>query len=387
MFDTLDTLDWASLKTAYGTAAAIPAALRHLASPDEEVYIAAWQTLWSELEHQGTIFEASAYAVPFLLEWLSVLQSEEQCELVILLARLARGNSFKRQHLNLTDEQRKEDLVFQQEMAEEIGWVEMTHKAVRQGMELYVAFLNDQDLQLRMVTTYLLASFPEEHAQLTPLLQAYLAQETDQRMITCLLLSLGQLLPTTAYSFDLLIPFLATGNPPLMRFCAAMALSFLLKEAIPVEVVQVFFTFLTDPGSVQVAYDELPRVWTESTLSMDALNFLRWLTPSQHRSFIIGQLVDLLPTMHDNMVGEVADHLLHVAFHWEEFELPPLVTREKLNTEQRAVLHAIAISDHLWSMDQESSNTLILNGIWQDLLFLGLPTTQQDLRAFLGLEP
>jgi hypothetical protein len=34
MFDTLDTIDWPSLETAYGTAAAIPAALFNLASHD-----------------------------------------------------------------------------------------------------------------------------------------------------------------------------------------------------------------------------------------------------------------------------------------------------------------------------------------------------------------
>src|SRR5258708_17686834 len=67
MFDTLDTIDWSSLETAYGTAEAIPGALRDLASPDEEVRATAWQTLWSELEHQGTVYQASAYAAPFLV--------------------------------------------------------------------------------------------------------------------------------------------------------------------------------------------------------------------------------------------------------------------------------------------------------------------------------
>jgi hypothetical protein len=387
MFDTIDTIGWPSLKTAYGTAAAIPGALRNLASPDEEVRIAAWETLWSELEHQGTVFQASAYAAPFLLEWLSELQGEEKCELVILLATLARGNSFKRQHLHLTDEQRKEDQVFQQEMAEEIGWVALTHQAVREGMELYLSFLDDPDLQLRMATTYLLASFQEDQARLARRLQAYLVQETDERMIACLLLSLGQVLPAIADSPVLLMPYLTAGNTPLVRLCAAMALSFLLKEAIPEEVVLVFFTFLTDPVSVQAAYDELPRNWTESTVPFDALDFLRWLTPSQHRSLIIGQMVDLLPSLHGIIAGEVADHLLHVAFRWEEFELPSSVTRENLNAEQRAVLHAVVTCEYLWSVEQESSDQLILNRIRQDLLFLNLPTTQQDLRAFLALEP
>lgn len=96
------------------------------------------------------------------------------CELVNLLSSIARGNSFKRKHLNLADEQREEDKVFQQEMTEEIKWVELTHQAVRKGMEVYLSFLDDPDLQLRMPTTDLLATFHEDQARLTPLLQACL---------------------------------------------------------------------------------------------------------------------------------------------------------------------------------------------------------------------
>ncbi len=386
MFDTLHTIDWPSLKTAYGTAAAIPAALRDLASPDGEVRAAAWQTLWSEIEHQGTVYQASAYAAPFLVSWLPEVQGEEKRDLVTFLASLARGNSYKRQHLNQTDEQRKQDAVFQQEMAEEIRWVELTHQAVREGMELYLAFLDEQYLQLRMATTYLLVSFQEDQARLTPSLREYLTRETDERMIACLLLSLGQLLPASADSSALLMPYLTEGDTPLVRFCAALALSFLLKEAIPEEVVLVFFTALTDPVSVEAAYDDLPWTWADSTVSFHALDFLRWLTSSRHRDLIIGRMADLLPTLNEILVGEVADHLLHVAFHWEEFELPPQVLREHLNAEQRAVLNAIATREHLWRVEKESPDHLILNGIRQDLLFLGLPTTQQDLQAFLALE-
>lgn len=83
------------------------------------------------------------------------------------------------------------------------------------------------------------------------------------------------------------------------------------------------------------------------------------------------------------MVGEVAHHLLHSAFHWEEFVLPPQVTREHLNAEQRAVLRAIAARDDLWVVEVFPGHEVWI-GIRQDLLFLGLPTTQQDLRVFLA---
>ncbi len=386
MFDTLDTIDWSRLETAYGTAEGIPGALRDLASSHEEVRAAARQTLWSELEHQGTIYQASAYAAPFLVAWLPETQAEEKPDLVTFLAKLARGNSYKRQHLNLTDEQRQQDPVFQQEMAEEIRWVELTHQAVREGMDLYLSFLADQDLQLRMTTTYLLASFKEDQERLIPALQAQLERETDERMMGCLLLSLGQLLPATEDSSALLLLYLTTGNMMLVRFCAAMALCFLLKEAVPQEVVPVFFTVLTDPSLVQAPYEELPWTWAGRAVPFHALEFLHRLTFSRHRDLIVGRLVELLPTLDKTVADEVARCLLHSAFHWEEFGPAPQATRENLNTEQRAVLSAIAACNQLWVVEEALPGQEVWSGIRQDLLCLDLPATQQDLQAFLLLE-
>jgi hypothetical protein len=384
MFDTLGTIDWPRLETAYGTAEEIPGALRNLASPYEEVCAAARQMLWSELEQQGTVYQASAYAAPFLVAWLPEAQGEEKPDLVTFLARLARGNSYKRQHLNLTDEQRQQDPVFQQEMAEEIRWVELTHLGVREGMDLYLSFLDDQDLHVGMTTTYLLASFTEDQEWLIPALQAHLERETDERMMGCLLLSLGQLLPATEDSSALLMPYLTTGDTMLVRFCAAMALFFLLKDAVPEEVVPVFFTVLTDPALVQTSYDALP--WAGRAVQFHALEFLHRLTFSRHRDLIVGWLVELLPTLNETMVGEAASCLLHSAYHWEEFGPAPQVAREDLNTEQRAVLSAIAACNHLWVVEQVLPGQEVWSGIQQDLLFLDLPTTQQDLQAFLLLE-
>jgi len=39
--------------------------------------------------------------------------------------------------------------------------------------------------------------------------------------------------------------------------------------------------------------------------------------------FILGRLVDLLPTLDEIEVSEVAQLLLHVAFHLKVFEQPP----------------------------------------------------------------
>ncbi len=127
-------------------------------------------------------------------------------------------------------------------------------------------------------------------------------------MIGCLLLSLGQLLPATEESSALLMPYLTTGDTALVRFCAAMALSNLLKEAVPEEVVLIFFT---DPSPVQAVYDELPWIWADRAVQFHALAFLQWLTSSGYRDLIIRRLVELPPTLDEIVVGEAADHLLH----------------------------------------------------------------------------
>ncbi len=87
-----------------------------------------------------------------------------------------------------------------------------------------------------------------------------------------------------------------------MRFYAAMALSYLLKETVPEEVVPVFFTALTDSSPVQGVYDELPWTWADRPVQFQALAFLQWLTSSKRRDLIMRRLVELLPTVDEIVV-------------------------------------------------------------------------------------
>ncbi|WP_234544787.1 hypothetical protein [Streptomyces shenzhenensis] len=66
VFAGLDQVDWSRLCHAYGSAEDIPALLRDLASPAEETAAEAEQELWGSIVHQGTVYTATAPAVPFL---------------------------------------------------------------------------------------------------------------------------------------------------------------------------------------------------------------------------------------------------------------------------------------------------------------------------------
>ena len=83
-----DGVDWSTLPGAYGPATEIPTLLRQAVSavPDERRKAIA--ELWGNLCHQGTVYEASVVAVPFLLDaagspHLSPAEREQLLALVV----------------------------------------------------------------------------------------------------------------------------------------------------------------------------------------------------------------------------------------------------------------------------------------------------------------
>ncbi|WP_405102220.1 hypothetical protein [Micromonospora sp. NBC_01412] len=68
MFDGLDDIDRPRPGHAYGSAGDVPGQLRALRSPDPKAGKTALGDRFADIFHQGARYEASAYAVPFLLE-------------------------------------------------------------------------------------------------------------------------------------------------------------------------------------------------------------------------------------------------------------------------------------------------------------------------------
>lgn len=70
MLENLATVPWSELNQCYGKATDIPALIKTLASTSSAERREALQQLWSYLYHQGSVYKASAAAVPFLCELL-----------------------------------------------------------------------------------------------------------------------------------------------------------------------------------------------------------------------------------------------------------------------------------------------------------------------------
>ncbi|MFC3897601.1 hypothetical protein ACFOWZ_39510 [Lentzea rhizosphaerae] len=87
----LDQVDWARLTHAYGPADDVPDQIRDLVSPDCERRRKALWALNGNIYHQGTVYEATAHAVPFLLEVLTAPECDEQPQLLELLSGIVTG--------------------------------------------------------------------------------------------------------------------------------------------------------------------------------------------------------------------------------------------------------------------------------------------------------
>jgi hypothetical protein len=94
VLDGLDAVPWHELHHAYGTADDVPGFLRDLAAGSEPIRQRAIDALFGSLDHQGTVYEASAFAVPFLADIAGepTIPLRWRLWALVLLAGIADGN-------------------------------------------------------------------------------------------------------------------------------------------------------------------------------------------------------------------------------------------------------------------------------------------------------
>ncbi|PIY12861.1 MAG: hypothetical protein COZ18_01145 [Flexibacter sp. CG_4_10_14_3_um_filter_32_15] len=94
MLEKLDTIPWNELQHAYGSAADIPDNIRDLMSSDKEIRKKALSTLYSNIFHQGTRYNATPYAIPFLFELIANENTEDRHKLIYYVIHLGLGYEY-----------------------------------------------------------------------------------------------------------------------------------------------------------------------------------------------------------------------------------------------------------------------------------------------------
>jgi len=94
----LDNIEWKNLEHAYGAADDIPDLILGLQSEDREVFDKSLYELFGNIWHQGTIYEATVYALPFLMETLKKGESIDLESVAMLVACIASGTGYHQVH-------------------------------------------------------------------------------------------------------------------------------------------------------------------------------------------------------------------------------------------------------------------------------------------------
>lgn len=186
MLEGLDTIDWASLRGCGGPATDVPGLLRALVSEDKDVRMDVWIELLDRLWHQGTVFPASAAALPFLFELLADPDVPDKGPFVELIAAIATGEGGLLGAVRRDGEEMWRRILAKQgqsldgELAEAEATERAIHAAVSAGLPYLVPYVNDVEHQLPVAQT--LGGFPEHASWLVPAIDAALPSVADAQV-------------------------------------------------------------------------------------------------------------------------------------------------------------------------------------------------------------
>ncbi len=418
----LDQIDWAGLRHAYGSAGDVPGLLRALASDDQSLRAEALGELYTNVFHQGNRFQATPYAVPFLVR-LAVRPAVPDRDLILyLLAALALGydeahlpegvgiahwraesaivqsrsrpeaedaldrwaadavgdaERWDRDHVRRTYDHDRERAADDAQLA--------SYDAVRAAVPRLLALLADADPSVRTSAAYVVSWFPEEAATVAPALAALARADPDPVSVATALFGLSLLPhdgdlspdgpsrddspsqdglshPGGLARHDEVVAARLGDADELVRACAALSLVNLRGEAAVPEAGDEVRRLLTVTGPTPLPYGD-------GDLATLATRVSRRRLPADapaRASALIARLAGADGEHAFPIVGDLMDTV---------FDRPGAPAPHTLTALQRDALEAVAgLGDEAWS--------------WLNLLEIlrhwGVPDGREKLAAFLS---
>lgn len=376
MLENLDKIDWRNLNHAYGEASDVPELIRALAANDEEARRGAIYELYGNIWHQGTVYEATSYAVPFLVELLEGNGVQDKHEILILLFHLANGHSYREVHQSIQARFLGEEVVnslqYQAEMQVELFWVKQAHDAVAAGLPVYFQLLNHGDQKTRICAPYTLSALAEHATVIIPIAQAHLETESDSQVRASLLLCIGILAAPQTGQHSLLFSAMlkAENEPALIKLAAAMALVMTKNSPPPLEAVQRLIETIAHPEEVEETYNALP--WSSAGIVADMSMVLCNLEP-EAASIALAPCLAALKKVTPYSALSLTNALLYFVFGRNPLQKGATV--HDLTDVQKTVLTTIEACDQAWQINVNMSHIMEA---------FGLPGWRENLSKFLA---
>lgn len=312
MLEGLYEIDWSRLHHAYGAADDVPKCIEGLASSDPKVRADADGTLYGNIWHQGTIYEATSYAVPFLLELVRNPGSAYRPGLLMYLATLRTGTSRNPE------------------------WVKTTTLEIEKGLPLFRDLISDEHSETRSFAAYAVACCEDWESR--DLLLDQLKCELDASTKASILLSLGDLAAIQAVKE---VTESLTDTDFGVQVAAAVTIAKLCGPDSPKEAVNVLADAVIEYKRIE-PYEHLPQSAAKSlpVIVADAIPLLG----APFAPYITEVVLESLRAMQSYEVDEPLDALLGISFGQSSQTL----SSKDLSLQQRSILLALADTDSLW---------------------------------------
>jgi HEAT repeat protein len=371
MLKGLEDVAWAKYDHAYGPADDVPDLIRALASQDREARARAQYDLYGTLWNQGTVYQATQFAVPYLVELLEESDTVDRPWLLIYLSALAHGASHHEIHQDLMLYDGERDTPeFRAKIVRELEWVAAANIAVRRGLDVYRRLLTHDDPSTRASAAYLLGGLRQETATTVPVLKARLDEEEDIVARASIAEALGSLGDEPLIRMRLL-DLVQHDVAPYVRWAAARTLAFLAGDGAPEGVEDALIELLGDPSMLEEYHSQSP--WAEDNTPGATAQALLALGPERARPGL-SVLVQILPQCDPSSALSVAQCMLAIAFPFSHGAPEPAFA--ELEEDQKEAVRALAYSDTAWAM---RANMAALLGRHK------LPRTSEALQSYAGL--
>ena len=193
MLEGLNKIDWTNLEHAYGEASDVPELIRSLASKDEEERKNALWELYGNIFHQGTRYEATPYAIPFIFELIRDPQVLDKASLIKFTVDLALGypEAFLPKGPNVEDWMIDAEQLKEEEETEELDeidedWLKHidafidSYKSVLNEVQTYYKFLDNKDPELKIMAIFAIAWFRELASESVTKIRPLIAKEKNE---------------------------------------------------------------------------------------------------------------------------------------------------------------------------------------------------------------
>ncbi len=368
-------IPWKNYTHAYGEATDVPRQLLDLQNENSKVRESAIWQLFGNIYHQGTVYEASQYAVPFLIKLISNPELPDRESILVLLAYLADGTSFHDVHSRFLTELDDVPENLDQIIAEELDYVQRCRDAVIDGMPVFEGLLNDDKPEIRIAVSYVFSVLGKDAACQCEAFMDRLVTENDDAVLASYLLTLP-VLGVKQSLLDELRSSLSNRNGDLVSLALALLEMRITGKTAKEESIDLAMQTLVKPPAI--AHEISYETWCEGGVQELVVSYLSMVGRERLRKKLDG-LIMLLVSNQRFSSETLVRTVLYVAFGEDRYSGRP----DELTPDQKRVI--VALFD---------CNRVIMRDIGPDTYFsnnceilreFGIPTDEEELETLAGV--